>query len=36
MKEDILQTNELINDFINYVLKFYNDINGIYPTANKQ
>lgn len=36
MKEDILQTNDLINDFIIYVLKFYNDKDGIYPTANKQ
>lgn len=36
MKKDILQTNELINDFISYVLKFYNDKNGIYPTADKE
>jgi len=36
MKENILQTNDLINDFIIYVLKFYNDKDGIYPTANKQ
>ena len=36
MKEDILQTNDLINDFTSYVLKFYNDKDGIYPTANKQ
>jgi len=36
MRENILMLNDLINDFIKYVDKFYNEDNGIYPIANSE